>query len=108
MVKTLKQLCENDSELSASVKEALLQIGHHLVGEHIIDRTTARKIERNTEMSAAKYVAEKIYNAEILENGESFDEFLDSLSQQNKQNFQNSQNSQLPAPLQEEYDFSFS
>jgi hypothetical protein len=85
MPKTLKQLCENDPELSASFEEALLQIGHHLVGEHIIDRTTARRIESATEMSAAHYVAEMLYNTVILPNGETFDEFLDSLSTQTSQ-----------------------
>jgi len=95
MPKTLKQLCENDPELSASFREALLQIGHHLIGESIIDRKAAKRIEGATEMSAANYIAERLYNTVILPNGETFEEFLISLS---------GQNSSIQAP-EEEYAF---
>lgn len=101
MVKTLRQLCETEPELANSVRESLLQIGHHLVGEHIIDRQTKQKIESRTEMSAAHYVAQRIYNAVILDNGETFDEFLDSLCSQTSQTSEIPQSSeQIP---QEQY-----
>lgn len=81
MARTLRDLCEKETELAASVKETLLQIGHHLIGEHLIDSETAKRISRNTEMSAAHYIADRLYNSVIIPNGESFEEFLESLGE---------------------------
>lgn len=86
MVKTLKELCEREPQLAASIRERLLAIGHELVGENIIKPETARKINEITggEQTVSEYIRDMLYNAPIIINGySSFEELLESLASGN-------------------------
>lgn len=99
MVKTLKELCEREPELAASIKERLLTIGHELVGEYILDSKTQEKIQMLTlgERTASEYIRDMLYNARVIPNG-SFEQFLESIaSEKTEQNTEESHEFELAA-----------